>query len=122
MNQQKESGKPVLWIGSSLKDLKSLPSEVQKDIGHSLRDIQRGRNPGNIKPLRHLNDGIWEIRVDERNGTFRAVYTVEFRDVIIVLHVFQKKSKTGIETPKKEIDLVVERAKVARDRYLEWKK
>jgi phage-related protein len=97
--------KPILWVGSSLEDLKKMPEAVRKEIGHSLREIQKGRNPGNIKPLRHLGTtGVSEIVFDEREGTFRTVYTAEFKSLIAVLHVFQKKSKSGIVTPKKEMD------------------
>lgn len=112
--------RPVLWIGSSLKDLKEMPLEVQKEFGHSLRDIQKGRDPGNTKPLKHLGGGISEIIVNEQNGTFRVMYTVEFRDVIAVLHAFQKKSKSGIATPKKEVDLILQRLKQARIEYQEF--
>lgn len=94
--------RPILWIGSSLKDLKEMSEDVIKEFGHSLRDIQKGRDPGNTKPLRHLGEtGILEIVVDEKSGTFRTVYTIQFKDAIAVLHVFQKKSKSGIATPKK---------------------
>lgn len=114
--------RPLIWIGSSQRDLRSMPVEVKKEFGHSLRDIQKGRDPGNTKPLRHLGEsGVLEIVVDERAGTFRAVYTVEFKDAIAVLHVFHKKSKEGIATPKKEIDLVLRRLKQARIEYQEWK-
>ncbi len=94
---------------------------MRKDIGHSLRELQKGKDPGNTKPLKHLHEPISEIIVDERAGTFRAMYTVEFKDVIAVLHVFQKKSKSGIATPKQEIDLVLQRLKQARIDYQEWK-
>jgi phage-related protein len=115
--------KPVLWIGSSLKDLRDMPEDVQSEFGHSLREIQKGKDPGNTKPLKHLGEsGISEIRVDDRAGTFRTVYTVEFKDVVAVLHVFQKKSKEGIATPKKEIDLVLQRLKQARIEYHELKR
>ena len=115
--------KPLLWIGSSRKDLREMPEEVQSEFGHSLRDIQKGKDPGNIKPLRHLGEsGISEIKVYDREGAFRTVYTVEFKDVIAVLHVFQKKSKEGIETPKKDIDLILQRLKQARIEYHELKR
>src|SRR5579863_931255 len=117
------SMRPILWIGSSLKNLREMPEEVKKEFGHSLREIQKGRDPGNIKPLRHLGvSGVSEIIVDERQGTFRTVYTVEFKDAIAVLHVFQKKSKSGIATPRQEIDLVLQRLKQARIDYHEWKR
>ena len=110
--------KPVLWVGSSKKDMRAMPEEVQSEFGHSLREVQKGKDPGNTKPLRNLPEsGISEIKLDDRAGTFRTVYTVEFEDVIAVLHVFQKKSKEGIKTPKKEIDLVLRRLKQARIDY-----
>jgi phage-related protein len=116
------SMRPILWIGSSLEDLREMPEEVQKEFGHSLREIQKGRDPGNIKPLRHLGvSGISEISVEERGGTFRTVYTVEFKDMIAVLHVFHKKSKSGISTPKQDIDLILRRLKRAREEYQELK-
>ncbi len=121
--QNIHSMKPVLWIGSSRKDLKNMPEKVQSEFGHSLREIQKGRDPGNTKLLKHLGEpGISEIIVDEREGTFRAIYTLEFKDAIAVLHVFQKKSKSGIATPKKEIDLVLQRLKQARVDYQEFKR
>lgn len=104
--------KPVMWIGSSRKDLREMPEEVQSEFGHFLREIQKGKDPGNTKPLKHFGvSGVSEIIVDERQGTFRTVYTVEFKDMIAVLHVFQKKSKSGISTPKQEVDLVLRRLK-----------
>lgn len=99
-----------------------MPLEAQKEIGHSLREIQKGKDPGNTKPLKYLHEPIIEIAVDERAGTFRVVYTVEFEDVIAVLHVFQKKSKSGISTPKQEIALILRRLKQARADYEEWKR
>jgi phage-related protein len=114
--------KPIFWVGSSLEDLKKMPEAVRKEVGHSLREIQKGRNPGNIKLLRHLGEtGISEIVVDERGGTFRAVYTVEFKSLIAVLHVFQKKSKSGIATPRNEIELVLRRLLQAREQCREEK-
>ncbi len=114
--------RPLLWIGSSKKDLKEMPVGVRKEIGHSLRELQKGRDPGNTKPLKHLHEPISEVVVDEREGTFRAAYTVEFKNVVAVLHVFHKKSKSGIATPKKEIDLILQRLKQARVDYHEWKR
>jgi phage-related protein len=50
---------------------------------------------------------------DHRGDTYRAVYTVRFATRIYVLHVFQKKSKRGIATPQKEMDLIRARLKWA---------
>jgi phage-related protein len=69
-----------------------MPDEVKSDIGHSLRELQKGKDPGNSKMLTHLGEsGIWEIISDAVEGTFRAVYTVKFADAIVVLHVFSKE-------------------------------
>ena len=57
--------------------------------------------------------GVLEIVEDDQGGTYRAVYTVKFKEAIFVLHVFQKKSKSGIATPKSDIDIIRERLKVA---------
>lgn len=57
--------KPIFWVGPSRKDLKTMPLEVQKGIGHSLREIQKGKDPGNTKPLKYLHEPIIEIVVEE---------------------------------------------------------
>lgn len=71
-----------------------------------------------------LNGGpsILEV-VDNHDGdTYRAVYTIRFGDVVYVLHAFQKKSKKGIATPKKEVDMIKQRLKDAEDDYKQRKK
>ena len=58
-----------------------------------------------------------EIVDNDDGDTYRAVYTVRYREVIYVLHCFQKKSKHGIETPRQEIELIKRHLKVADDHY-----
>lgn len=101
---------PVVWIGSSLDDLKDLPEEVQDDIGYVLGGVQQGEFDSTIKL-----SGVYEIRVDFDTDTYRAVYVVNLGDVIYVLHVFKKKSKKGSETPKQDIDLIRARLKRAQE-------
>ena len=60
-----------------------------------------------------------EITAPHAGDTWRAVYTVRFEDAIYVLHAFQKKSKKGISTPKKEIDLIWQRLAEAERDYRE---
>ena len=67
--------------------------------------------PDIAKPLTGLGSGVWELAIKERSGTFRVIYLLRMGDDIWVVHAFQKKSKTGIATPKQEIDLVRERIK-----------
>lgn len=112
--------KDIVWIGSSKKDLKTLSDIVQNDIGFSLYEVQLGRTPEDSKPLKGFGGaGICEILADDRGGTYRAVYTINMPEVVFVLHVFQKKSKHGIATPKQDMDLVKSRLKLALEIYKE---
>ena len=86
-----------------------MPKEVQRELGHALRAAQMGDMPPNAKPLRGLGSGVFEIALTFQKGAFRAAYVVRFRHSVYVLHVFQKKSKSGIATPKPDIDLIRER-------------
>lgn len=105
----------ITWIGSSLDDLKELPKKVQREIGFSLHQIQEEKTPANAKPLAGLGSGVFEIVSDYNKNTYRAVYAVKIGDDIYVLHVFLKKSKQGIKTPKTEINLIKQRLKIAKD-------
>jgi phage-related protein len=114
---------PLLWIASSRRDLRSLPLSVRRGFGLSLFAVQEGEMPPFAKPLKGFSGaGVLELIEDERGSTYRAVYTVRFSDVVYVLHVFQKKSKHGIATPKHEVDLIHERLKLAQNDYGSRKK
>jgi phage-related protein len=106
--------KPIVWVGSSLKDLKALPQNPRRDIGFALSSVQQGEFPVNAKPLKGLG-GVYEIRVDDNTDTYRSVYAVNIGTSIYVLHVFKKKSKKGIETPKQDIELIRTRLKLAQE-------
>jgi len=102
--------KPVRWVGSSLKDVRSFPQPVRSAVGHAIYAAQQGDTDPAAKPLKGFGGrGVMEIVADHRGDTWRAVYTVRFRDAVYVLHAFQKKSKSGIATPKKELDLIRQR-------------
>src|SRR5690606_35183593 len=113
--------KPLYWMGSSLKDLKAMAVAVQKFFGAALRDVQYGETPGDAKPWKGLGSGVLEIVEDYDRNTYRAVYTVSFAGVVYVLHVFQKKSKHGISTPRPDVELVRSRYKLAREHYRAWR-
>jgi phage-related protein len=99
----------VRFMGDSREVLRELPDEVKSEIGYALRRVQQGKMPENAKPLKGIAPGVLEIVSDFRGDTFRAVYTVRFPRAVYVLHVFQKKSKRGIATPQREIELVKRR-------------
>jgi phage-related protein len=102
--------KPVIWLGSSRRDLRAMPEEVRRNIGQALYAAQQGEADPAAKPLKGFGGTrVMEIVERDRSGAYRAVYTAQFGDVIYVLHVFQKKSKRGIATPKQDIDLIRKR-------------
>ena len=106
--------KKLFWIGSSKKDLKSMPGNVQQTVGYALHQAQIGKKYPCTKPLKGFGSaGVLEVVENSDSGTFRAVYTVKFSNAMYVLHCFQKKSTSGIATPKPDIDMIHERLKVA---------
>lgn len=109
--------KPIRWIGTSLRELRSFPSAVRIDIGHALFTAQQGRTDPAAKPLKGFGGAsVLEIAASHHGNAWRAVYTVRFEDAIYVLHVFQKKSTKGIATPTRELDLIKQRlAEAERD-------
>ena len=112
--------KPVRWVGSSLKDLKSFPPQVQRDIGYALYAAQNGETDPAAKPLKGFGGAsVIEIVAPLAGDTWRGIYTVRFKGVVYVLHAFQKKSKRGIATPQKEIDLIHQRLSTAERDYKE---
>ena len=106
--------KPLIWMGSSKKDLLALPDEVVDEFGYGLYMAQIGLKHPDAKPLSGFGSaGVLEIVDDWRGDTYRAVYTVRIKSAIYVLHVFQKKSRQGIATPKAGLELIRERLKTA---------
>jgi phage-related protein len=96
--------KPFRWVGSSRKDLKSFPRPVQRHVGQALYAAQCA---------------VLEIVVPHEGDTFRTVYIVRFPGAVYVLHAFQKKSKKGVSTPQKEIELIKQRLAAAERDYRE---
>ncbi len=119
---QGELDKPRLleWIGSSKKDLMALPGEVEDVFGYALHLAQIGQKHAQAKPLQGFGSaGVLEVIEDWRSNTYRAVYTIRYAARVFVLHVFQKKSKSGIATPKSDVELIRSRLKVAAKRAKE---
>lgn len=95
-----------------------MPDPVQDNFGFALFQAQIGEKHDDAKPLKGFKgSGVLEIVDDFDGDTYRAVYTVRFAEVVYVLHVFQKKSKRGIATPKQDIELIEQRLKTAQEHY-----
>ena len=112
--------KPLEWIGSSHKDLMALPLKVRRLFGFALSLAQSGDQHEAAKVLKGFGGGgVLEVVEDDAGGTYRAVYTVKFKEAIFVLLCFQKKSKQGIATPKVDMDIIRSRLRVAEARTKE---
>lgn len=113
--------KPLIWIASSRDDIGGLPKTVQRIFGFALRTAQMGGKHADAKPLKGFaGAGVLEVVANDNGDTFRAVYTVRLAGRVYVLDVFHKKSKTGIATPKPEIDRIKVRLKRAEQEHKGW--
>lgn len=109
-----ENEKPLEWIASSYKDLMALPPDVRRRFGYALSLAQMGDQDDAAKVLKGFGGaGVLEAVEDDAGGTYRTVYTVKFAEAVFILHCFQKKSKSGIATPKSDMDIIRARLKVA---------
>jgi len=117
----KSPRKPLKWIGSAKRDLDAMPEEVKDVFGHAIDLAQAGGKHHDAKAMSGFGSaGVLEVVEDYRSDTYRAVYTVKFAGWIYVLHCFQKKSKSGIKTPKEDLALINVRLKAAKLDYDVW--
>jgi phage-related protein len=106
--------KPVIWLGTSLKNLREFPPPVQDHMGYALYVAQSGGKHEDAKVLSGFGGaGVLEVIKDYRGDTFRAVYTLKYSGRVYVLHAFQKKSKSGRQTPGRDIELIKQRLREA---------
>jgi phage-related protein len=121
-SEMKSGAKPLIWIADTLDVLQGFPEDVKDEVGFALFQAQTGKKHIKANPLTGLGGGVMEVVSDHRGDTFRAVYTVKLAGRVYVLHVFQKKSKTGIATPKSEIELIRQRLKRAIELHITLEK
>jgi phage-related protein len=100
-------------MGCSRRDLLEFPSEVRQEIGYALHLAQEGNTYHKAKALKGFSVGVMEIVSDFKTDTYRAIYTTKIDHCLYVLHAFQKKSKSGIKTPKKDIEMIDRRLQEA---------
>jgi phage-related protein len=111
------------WVASRTKDYMTLPGAVQDEFGYALYVAQKGEKPDIAKPLKGFGGAsVLELIQIHDGDAYRAVCTVKFEEAVYVLHCFQKKSKSGIATPKLEMDLIRTRLKLAEEENEKWKK
>lgn len=110
--------KPLIWVGTSKKDLQKFPVDVKQIMGYAIYLAQKGDKHQDTKSLKGFG-GTKTLEVVEsyKGDTYRAVYTIKFEGIVYVIHCFQKKSKKGIATPKPDINLIRKRLKDAENLY-----
>lgn len=102
----------LIFVGSSLGDLREFPEDVKDEFGYALWLAQNGQKHQSAKPLRGFGGAsVLEIVESSQGKAYRAVYTIRFPEAVYVLHAFQKKSTRGTATPKPHIDLIKQRLK-----------
>ncbi len=111
--------KQVQWVGSSKADLKRFPDAVQDRMGFAIYQAQAGGRHRDAKPLKGFGSGVLQVAARHGGDAYRAVYTVRFASAVYVLHVFRKKAKRGVATPKPELDLIRRRLRAAGRHHVE---
>jgi phage-related protein len=109
-----KSVKPCYFVGSSKKAISAMPKDVRAGFGTAIFMAQTGTQAPHVKALKGFGGrGVLEVIEDHEGNTYRAVYTVKFVTAVYVLHAFQKKSKSGIATPKHVLDMIADRLRDA---------
>ncbi len=103
--------RPISWLKAALRDFEAFPAEVQLEVRRALTVAAEGGMSDKAKPFKGVDGDVFEIALRHRGDAFRAIYAVRIGADLWVIHAFQKKSKTGIKTPKAEVDLIRERLK-----------
>jgi phage-related protein len=112
----------VVWLGNSKVSIRGFPKGAQKLLGDELQLIQFGSVPKDTKPFKGVGSGVLEIALRYASDAYRVVVAVQIGKRIYVLHAFQKKSKKGIETPKRDVDLIKKRYAEAQELAREHEK
>lgn len=102
--------RPISWLKAALKDFEAFPADVRLEARRALTVAAEGGKSDKAKPFKGVDGGVFEIALRHRDA-FRVIYAVQIGADLWVIHTFQKKSKSGIKTPRIEIDLIRERLK-----------
>jgi phage-related protein len=97
--------KPLVWVGSVLRDLRAFPIDARRDAGYQLRLVQSGLSPSDWKPMPSVGPGVVEIRIHTALE-HRVLYLARHPEAVYVLHAFQKRSR---KTATVDVDLARKR-------------
>jgi phage-related protein len=110
--------KVLIPIGSALDDLSEMPDGIKGAFGAALRFVQNGGFPADARPFKEgLPREVMKLAEDFDSDTYRAAYVADFPECVYLLHVFKKKSTSGIGTPQRDLNTIELRFKAAREHY-----
>ncbi len=98
--------KRIAFLGDSLSRLRDFPPDARSEAGFQLREVQKGNDPADWKPMKTVGPGVREIRIRDEAGAFRVIYLATVGDAVVVLHALQKKTQ---QTAQRDIDLATTR-------------
>lgn len=111
MNKEKLAR--IAWEGDSKKVISGFPKAVKEDLGFALLQLQDGKIPPNIRPMKSIGPGVFEIKEADERAWYRVIHLSKIADTIHVLHCFEKESaktsKKGLETAKIRLSRVKQR-------------
>jgi phage-related protein len=103
--------RPISWLKAARKEFEEFPVGAQEICLAALTIAAEGGKADVAKPMKGMGSGVFEIALRFRGNAFRVMYAVQIGNDLWVVHAFQKKSKTGIKTPKQDVDLIQDRLK-----------
>jgi phage-related protein len=109
----------IAWEGDSKEVISSFSDAAKYNLGFDLRLLQQGQQPTDYRPMSSIGPGVFELRDQDERAWYRVIYLSRVRDVIHVLHCFEKRSR---ETPTKEINTARQRLKAVRARMIQGKR
>lgn len=98
MSQQ---DKPLVWLHGEVKT-PPFSTDARIEAGVLLRRLQRGEQLSlpRSRPMRAIGPGCHELRINDRDVTWRIFYRVD-SDAVVIAEVLKKKSQ---KTPKSTIE------------------
>lgn len=110
--------RPLMFVPGVEKAVRTLPADVQDVFGKALMDAQYGDQVPGARPFGEgVPRDVLKLTEDDDGETYRAAFVVAFAGVVYLLDVFQKKSKSGKETPRPDRDRVTARYHAAVQDY-----
>jgi phage-related protein len=112
----------IVWNRAAEKDFAAFPDDVKVSFRMALEEARQGQHPTIADPYgQPLGAGYYKLKDDDtRKNTYRGVYCVRYKEAVYVLHVFQKKSKSGKADPPEETNTAKGRAKWAELQHALW--